>query len=289
MKKLLYQLFLITFLLCGILTAENSNTFSFVQICDTQLGFGKSYQHDVEAFKQSVEKINKLNPDFVVVCGDLVNSPDDRSFSDFKEINSKFTVPSYLVSGNHDVGNNPTKDSLNRYRKIIGKDYYSFNNKGITFIVVNSQLWKSPVKDETEKQDLWLEKTLASAKNEKNPVIILQHYPIFLEKPDEADEYFNLPLKTRKKLLIMFSENGVIAVLGGHTHKKIINEYNGIKFVNGETTCKNFDGRPLGFRVWECSLDKKTNGQYISSALKHKFVPLNIKTIENKLHKPANR
>ena len=280
-----YRLLLISLLFSGISIAGNSNTFSFAQICDTQLGFGKSYQHDVEAFKQSVEKINELNPDFVVVCGDLVNSPGNQSFSDFKEINSRFTVPSYLVSGNHDVGNNPTIATLNRYRKIIGKDYYSFNNKGITFVVVNSQLWKSPVKGETEKQDLWLKKTLASAKKEKSPVVILQHYPVFLEKPDETDEYFNLPRKTRKKLLNLFGKNGVIAVLGGHTHRKIINEYNGIKFVNGETTCRNFDGRPLGFRVWEYETSEKNDKQDACPTLTHKFVPLDIKKIEEKLVK----
>ena len=88
-----YRLLVIIFFFAGISIAENSNSFSFAQICDTQLGFGKSYSHDVEAFKQSVEKINKLNPDFVVICGDLVNSSGDQSFSDFKEINK--SIPKF--------------------------------------------------------------------------------------------------------------------------------------------------------------------------------------------------
>ena len=201
MKKLLYQLPIIVILLIGVSSAETSNSFTFAQICDPQLGFGESYRHDVETFKQSVEKINELAPDFVVICGDLVNAANKESYSDFKEINSEFKVPSYLISGNHDVGNSPTKGSLNRYRKTIGKDYYSFKNKGVTFVVVNSQLWKSPVRDETEKQDSWLKKTLSAAKKEGNPVVILQHYPLFLEKPGETNQYYNLPLKTRKKLI----------------------------------------------------------------------------------------
>ena len=81
----------------------------------------------------------------------------------------------------------------------------------------------------------------------------------------------------------MFEENGVVAVLGGHTHTKVINEYNGIKFVNGETTCRNFDGRPLGFRVWECSAIPKNVRQYARPTLEHKFVPLDTKKIEEKL------
>ena len=224
MKRNFYQLIILTLALTGAAFAGSPNNFTFAQICDPQLGFGKSYRHDLETFNRAVKEINELKPDFVVVSGDLVNCADDKSYSDFKKINSRFNMPSYLVSGNHDVGNKPTKKSLDYYRKIIGKDYYSFKNKGITFVVVNSQLWKSPVKNETEKQDLWLQKTLASAKNQKSPVVILQHYPLYLEKPDETNQYFNLPLKTRKKLLDMFVENGVVAVLGGHIHKKLANE-----------------------------------------------------------------
>ena len=282
MKKLFYQLLIIVLLLIGVSSAKSSNLFTFVQICDPQLGFGESYRHDVETFKQSVERINEIKPDFVVICGDLVNSPDKKSYSDFKEINEKITVPSYLISGNHDVGNNPTEESLNRYRKTIGKDYYLFKNKGVTFIVVNSQLWKSPVKGETEKQDSWLKKNLTAAKKEKSPVVILQHYPLFLEKSDETNQYYNLPLKTRKKLINLFAENGVIAVLGGHVHKKMANEYKGIKFVNGETTSRNFDGSPPGFKVWEYS-SETVNGQADSSSLKYKSIPIDIRKINDKL------
>jgi len=283
MKKLLF----ILLVFANFILAENSNSFSFAQICDTQLGFGKSYRHDVETFKQSVEKINELQPDFVVICGDLVNNADDKSFADFKEINSKFKIPSYLVSGNHDVGNNPTKETLARYRKIIGQDYYSFNHKGFTFIVVNSQLWKSPVKGETEKQDFWLENTLKAAKKEKSPVFILQHYPLFLESPHETNQYYNLPRKTRKKLLKMFEDNGVVAVLGGHTHTFITNEYKGIKFISGETTCGNFDDRPLGFRVWNVARTSTSAIKHTkpvnSNKITHTFIPLDEKKIEEKI------
>ena len=279
MKKIIF----ISIFFAGFLLAENSNTFTFAQICDTQLGFGKSYSYDVEAFNQSVKKINKLKPDFVVICGDLVNNADDKSFTDFKKINSKFKIPSYLVSGNHDVGNNPTKETLARYRQIIGKDFFSFKHKGYTFIVVNSQLWKSPLKGETEKQDLWLKESLKQAKKEKSPVFVLQHYPLFLESPNEANQYFNIPLEKRKKLLKLFKDNGVVAVLGGHTHTKLMNEYKGIKLVNSETTSKNFDGRPLGFRIWECSLIGKNGKRDACPTLNHTFIPLDIKKIEKKL------
>ena len=65
--------------------------FTFVQICDTQLGMG-GYEHDINSFKQAVKQINKLKPDFVVICGDLVSTPNDKSFTDFKKIKDGLTM-----------------------------------------------------------------------------------------------------------------------------------------------------------------------------------------------------
>jgi hypothetical protein len=46
-----------------------------------------------------------------------------------------------------------------------------------------------------------------------------------------------------------------------------VNEYEGIQLVNGETTSKNFDQRPMGFRWWDVSSD---------ATLKHRFVELEM-------------
>jgi serine/threonine-protein phosphatase CPPED1 len=116
--------------------------FVFMQMCDTQLGAG-GYQHDIETFRQAVKQINALKPDFVVICGDLVNNPVEKEFADFNKIRSGFHVPSYCAPGNHDIlglsKSKPYKDALAYYRKVIGKDYYSFEHKGYTFVIVNTQ------------------------------------------------------------------------------------------------------------------------------------------------------
>ena len=58
-----------------------------------------------------------------------------------------FKMPCYTAPGNHDVGNIPNDTSLKYYRKTIGKDYYKFKNKGYSFIVTNTQLWKVNVEN----------------------------------------------------------------------------------------------------------------------------------------------
>ncbi len=247
-------------------TGSPSEKFSFVQMCDTQLGMG-GYEHDVATFKAAVKQINAMasKPDFVLVCGDLVNNADATSFADFKAVRAGFTLPCYCAAGNHDVGNEPTVESLKHYRETIGEDYYAVEHKGYTFVVANTQLWKAPVAGESEKHDAWFKKTLEAAKAKGRPVVVVVHYPLFVKEPDEPEAYFNLPLEKRREILALCETNGVVAFLAGHTHRSVINSHKGIQMVAGETTSKNFDERPMGFRLWQAGA---------ATGLSHEFVAL---------------
>jgi 3',5'-cyclic AMP phosphodiesterase CpdA len=233
-------------------------------MCDTQLGMG-GYEHDVKTFELAVDQVNTLAPDFVLICGDLVGKANDKTFADFNRIKSGFKIPCHCAAGNHDVGNEPTVASLENYRKKIGKDYYVVEHKGYTFLVANTQLWKAPVAGESEKHDAWFKAALKSAKEKGRPVVVVTHYPLFVKNPDEQENYYNIEPAKRKELLALFEANGVVAMLAGHTHKLVVNDYKGIQMVNGETTSKNFDKRPMGFRMWTAEEQ---------GSLSHEFVKL---------------
>lgn len=252
----LYKYILISLLvLCMSFTEREESSFTFVQLCDTQLGMG-GYEHDVKSFRQAVKQINALHPDFVVICGDLVHNPTDSSYSDFKEIKSGFTMPCYCAPGNHDVGNIPNDSTLRYYRKTIGKDYYDFQYNGYAFILANSQLWKVTTEKESDKHDKWFKKTLQKQSRKQHPIFVIGHYPLYTVSPNEEEGYFNLPIPKRQELLSLFEENNVVAYLSGHTHMTVINNFGKIQLVSGETTSKNFDQNPLGFRVWNVTSDR---------------------------------
>jgi len=222
------------------------------------------YEHDVKTFEQAVRQINELKPDFAVICGDLVHHATDSSYADFKRIMEGFKMPCYPAPGNHDVGNKPNDTTLAYYRKIIGEDYYTFQNKGYSFIVTNTQLWKVNVENESEKHHQWFKDKLDSLGKTNTSSFVIGHYPIFLKSPDEEEKYFNLPLNRRKEILSLFKKNNVKAYLSGHKHETVINSYENIQLVSGETTSKNFDKRPMGFRLWKVATD----------TIYHQFVPL---------------
>lgn len=244
------------------------NSFTFVQMCDPQLGF-TNYLRDLKNFEQAVRQINELKPDFVVICGDLVNTPDDDSFNDFNRARRRLNMPSYCVPGNHDTGNAPTQSTLRVYRKHVGRDYFCFRNKDCSFLMLNTQLWKSPLPGETEKQDAWLENALANARRQGRPVFVVQHYPPFVNTADEPDAYFNIPSIKRHALLAAFERSHVKAILAGHTHTTAIRSHGQIEIVNSETTSQNFDHRPFGFRLWHVGP---------GGTCRHEFVPLRNET-----------
>jgi 3',5'-cyclic AMP phosphodiesterase CpdA len=245
----------------------------FVQLCDTQLGMG-GYEADKIRFQLAVEAINALNVDWVVVCGDLVNDGnDDQAVADFKTIAKAFTMPVYLAPGNHDVGNEPTVESLERYRQLQGPDYYAATEHGLKLLIVNTQLWKAPVPMESKKHDAWFQAELEASADSGTPTVVVSHYPPFVTKADEPDEYFNLPPEKRASILAQLKAAGVKAWLAGHVHKNIVSDYEGIPVVASATTSRNFDGAPCGFRIWDVGADGSLTHRYEALEIPEGLIP----------------
>lgn len=237
--------------------------FSFIQVCDPQLGMG-GYAHDVGTLVQAVAQINEMNCDFVVFAGDLVHHASDSAFDRFLSIIGELDIPFYLVPGNHDVGNIPNDSTLSYYREKLGADYYTFTHGGYAFVMVNSQLWKNHIGEESDLQQTWLEHTLDSLREDQKPIVVVGHHPMFIAQVDEEEQYSNLPAEKREELLNLFAVNNVKAYLSGHRHETLVNRFKDIQLVTGETTSKNFDNRPTGFRLWNVSAD----------TVMHRFIPV---------------
>ncbi|MCF8392226.1 MAG: metallophosphoesterase [Bacteroidales bacterium] len=253
MKKYLHRILLALLILVLVSCSRTPDPFSFVQICDPQLGMG-GYEHDTATLKQAVRQINELDVDFAIFCGDLVNHANDSSYADFKRIITGLSIPYYYVPGNHDVGMIPNDTTLAFYRSKMGEDYFSFYHKGVAFIFTNSQLWKADIGEESRKHDTWFVETIESVKSDER-AIVSGHFPIYLKELDEMESYSNFPPEKRMDLLELMRKKNVVAYLSGHKHEVIINDYHGIQLVSGESTSKNFDKRPMGFRKWDVNAD----------------------------------
>ncbi|KAK2097553.1 Serine/threonine-protein phosphatase cpped1 [Saguinus oedipus] len=121
-------------------------------------------------------------------------------------------IPLVLVSGNHDIGNVPTAETIEEFCQTWGDDYFSFWVGGVLFLVLNSQFYENPSKCPSLKQaqDQWLDEQLSIARQRNcQHAIVFQHIPLFLESIDEDDDdYFNLSKPARKRLADKFIHAG---------------------------------------------------------------------------------
>lgn len=227
-----------------------SGSFYFIQAADTQFGMIDSYLKKLEHPKWDEEmrltellisKCNKMEPkpEFMVICGDLIDAMPGTELrqpqiTDFKRLFSKLTpdIPLVCVCGNHDIGNEPTMDSLLAYKREFGDDYFYFVKRGVLFIVLNSQFYKhrANLEDYAREQDVWLEKILARCKEFKYS-IVFEHIPWFLHKPDEEDDYFNVDRETRLQWLNKFHKAGVNKIMCGHYHRNAGGWYDDMELV----------------------------------------------------------
>ena len=202
---------------------------------------------ETSLFTEAIETANKINPDFVVICGDMVhNSNSDEQFQELIRISRLLNedIKLYWVAGNHDVGDKPTRAGLAQYKEQFGEYNYSFQEENCHFIVLNSSICYDPgsVPDEWDILISFLEKELQlAASTQKRHKIIFMHHPLFLNDPNEGDNYFVIPSARRAKIIDLITEYDVSAVFTGHLHR---NNYK--KIGNTELVSTGPVGFPLG-------------------------------------------
>jgi serine/threonine-protein phosphatase CPPED1 len=243
---LLLSLFVLALIPC----LAQEQPFYFMMLTDTQFGMyasDKGFAQETANYEFAVAAVNRLKPGFVIILGDLVNKTGDpEQIREYQRISRKIdpSIPVYHVAGNHDIGNEPTPDSLAAYRKTFGRDYYSFRAGPVYGIVLNSTLIHSPksARSEYEEQDAWLKKELAAAKaSQAQSILVFQHHPCFLKDAQEDDRYENIPRERRLPLLALFHEHGVRYVFAGHTHKNVASQDGQLQVVATGPV-----GKPLG-------------------------------------------
>lgn len=233
--------------------------FFFIQASDPQFGM---YTKDADFHQETanwefvIANVNRLKPAFLIVTGDLTNKAADAAqIAEYKRIDRGLdkSIHLYNVAGNHDVANDPTPETLAAYRKNYGPDYYSFREGALYGIVLDSSLFKAPdlVREDAAKQERWLESELAKAKASNGTIVIYQHIPFFLEKADEPDQYFNIPLETRRRVLALLHSYGVRYVFAGHYHRNAEGRDGDLEMVTTGPAGMPIGPDPSGFLIAE--------------------------------------
>jgi 3',5'-cyclic AMP phosphodiesterase CpdA len=200
---------------------------------------GLSYNRQ---FDQVIAEVNAAQVDLVLIAGDLTDGGKRDQMELFMQKAKQFKPPVLFVPGNHDVGmvgNAETKTSITPERvslfgKELGPNWFVQEKAGLRVVGINSCLLGSGLKEE-EDQWKFLEKELA--KPQRQPTLLLEHFPLFIKSAEEPRVgTWNVPPEQRKRLLAMIQQAQVRAVLSGHLHYPITNRLDGILFLGNTTT-----------------------------------------------------
>ena len=232
--------------------------FFFIQLTDPQLGMttnNADFVQETANLEFAVATANRLRPSFVIVTGDLVNKTGDGAqIAEYQRILGRLdpAIRAYHIPGNHDVGNEPTSETLAAYTKRFGPDYFSFTIGGFVGIAIDSCLVHTPknVGVEAEKQEQWLRAELAKARRDgARHVVVFQHHPLFVNDAAEPGGYDSLPPDARARLLALYDEAGARHVFAGHYHQNALARAGDLQVVTTGPIGMPLRGAKSGMRI----------------------------------------
>jgi 3',5'-cyclic AMP phosphodiesterase CpdA len=225
---------------------DEAPSFRIAYISDTHLlARGEKHRFAVATIR-AVEDVNAMSPapDFVLFGGDLAQLGLRDELSLGKDILAKLKPKLYMMVGEHDW----YFDMGEVWQEFFGKPTYSFDHKGVHFIVLNSVIvedyWSEPKMTPMERmkfmaqldnpqgrpftvgdaQRNWLKEDLSKIKKD-TPLIIFSHSPLY--KYYKSWNFWTDDAEEVQKILSPFKS---VTVIHGHTHQLLSNKIGNIFF-----------------------------------------------------------
>ncbi len=230
--------------------ADRQQNFTFAYISDSHIQHikGKQFVRNWDrGLIRAVAETNLMDPkpDFVIYGGDLAQLAKKSEIDHGLELLSGLRHKIYYVMGEHDY----YLDLGEYWESQLGPQYYSFDHKGVHFVVLNSILtyddwtynrWSSGEERMNvmagldnpngspfmvgEKQRTWLKEDLAKV-DKDTPVVVFSHSP--LQKLFKNWNFWTEDAEQVQALLQPFKK---VTVFYGHVHQIQYNQIGNISF-----------------------------------------------------------
>lgn len=226
--------------------AATTDGFRIAYISDSHLYEQKVNERFVRALLRAVDDVNRLDPqpDFVLYGGDLAQLGQAGELDLGAQILKNLKAPVRMMVGEHDW----FLDMGEHWRGLFGEPTYSFDHKGVHFVVLNSVLEKdfwtarglTPMQrmhivaglDNAqqgrfmvgEEQREWLTQDLATL-SPSTPVIVFSHSPLY-----KYYEPWNFWTDDADEVQAILKRMDRVTVIHGHTHQVLTNRIDNIHF-----------------------------------------------------------
>ena len=201
------------------------------------------YNQSLTKVQEAIDRMNQEKLGFVIELGDFKDQdavPNEANtlkyLTDIESVFQKFKGPTFHVLGNHDMDGISKQQFLERVENTgipNTESYYSFNQKGIHFVVLDGDFTKDGKAYDhgnfswedasiPEEEIGWLKSDL---KSNKLPTIVFIHQ--MLDDSKSVKQAVQNAAEVRK---ILETSGNVICVLQGHVHEERYNLINGIHY-----------------------------------------------------------
>ena len=202
----------------GGASASADEEFYFVQLSDPHWGFeGAAINPDAQGtLRKAVAAVNGLShqPDFIMFTGDLTHTTDDpkerrRRLAEFREIVGELKVKDVrFMPGEHDA----SLDNGKAFKEFFGPTHYTFDHKGVHFIVVDNV--SDPMAAIGDEQLQWLKADLDKQPKDAR-IVVFTHRPLFDLYPQ-----WDWATTDGSQAIALLQTHDNVTVFYGHIHQE---------------------------------------------------------------------
>ncbi|MFA6451107.1 MAG: metallophosphoesterase [bacterium] len=183
-----------------------------------------------DRYQQLADEINLIDPDVVVVTGDLTDSngytddrwPESDQYPPMLDMWNSFNSPTFIVPGNHDLSPHKFEDDYDRWNRFFGATDFSFDVGAYHFTAFDDAFTMvSGMRESAFREDLfpeqlaWIESDLSRNSGAKMR-ILLYHVPLH---------------NTKSKVIDLASQYKVKLALYGHLHMNQVDKVKSTTYV----------------------------------------------------------
>jgi len=173
--------------------------------------------HEIDSLKQVA---------FVIIGGDIADKGDRLSLLVAKKLFDELNVPYYVVPGNHDTRYCPTTTTT--FDSVFQYHHFTFTYQHIQFIGFNTGQGHGVNSGWVSDPEMsWIKGQLQKAGNQQ-PLFFVTHFPL-----NSSD------VGNRDAFLLVVNHYNVEAILGGHYHRNVFFDEDGIPDVLTRTLQSN--------------------------------------------------
>jgi len=225
---------------------EAREPFSFAYISDTHLYKRELNDRFVRSLLRAIDDVNSMDPqpDFVLFGGDLAQLGQREELDLGAQLLLNVKAPVRMMVGEHDW----FLDMGARWRELFGPETYSFDHKGVHFVVLQSvneaDFWTRRGMTPMERmltvagldngvqsrfevgapQREWLKNDL-SRYDDDTPIIVFSHSPLY-----KYYRNWNFWTEDAEEVQAILRGFDRVTVIHGHTHQMLTNRVGNIHF-----------------------------------------------------------